>query len=117
MVPNSRPMSQCASATGATIARIWSGVASVVKSRSVTAPAEERVAHRTADERELVPGVGEALREQGDLRPGRQLLQARQSRGDALHASSLACAATASGGRLNSGSMSAARIPSVRACR
>ncbi len=35
MVPNARPMSQCASAIGFTIARISSGVASVVKSRSL----------------------------------------------------------------------------------
>ena len=65
MVPNSRPMSQCASATASTIARISSGVASVVKSRSVTVAPEERVAHRPADQGELVPGGGEPLAQAG----------------------------------------------------
>ncbi len=59
-------MSQCAEATGFTIARISSGDALVVKSRSVRLPAEQRIAHRTAHDGELETGGVEGLREGTD---------------------------------------------------
>ena len=86
MVPNARPMSQWASAMGFTIARISSGVASVVKSRSLVAATEERVAHRAADEGELVARRGERAAEPRDGRRSGQLAQPVEGRRDTLHA-------------------------------
>ena len=60
MVPNSRPMSQCASPQRAQQRLDLVRGRRVVRSRSApTPPSEQRVAHRSADQRELVPGRAE----------------------------------------------------------
>ena len=68
MVPNSIPTVHVLSAHPPMISSTRSGTASVVRSRSPGAAAEEHVPHRPADERQLVPGPGEQLAE---LRRGR----------------------------------------------
>ena len=69
---------------------ICSGRASVVKSRSVTQPAQHRVAHTAADQIQLVARVGEqpaefaqhvAVPVQAHLRGGQQLGILRQRSG------------------------------------
>ena len=83
IVPNSRPMSQCAS-PHAREERL--GLVRGGRRREVQVgadPPEERVAHRAADERELVAGVGEQPTEldgigrhrSGERRPTRAALQ------------------------------------------
>ena len=85
IVPKSRPMSQCASAIGATIAQDLVGPRVRREVEVADGAAEERVAHRPADERELVAGVGEGRGEPGDGRRGREVAEALEGFGDALH--------------------------------
>ena len=67
-------MSHVATPQAASTASVTSGRAEVVKSRSVDGAAEERVAHRPADEGQLVPGRREPLTEVGEQRQdGRQV--------------------------------------------
>ena len=63
IVPNSMPTVQVLSAHVRMISSTRSGTASVVRSRSDGAAAEEDVPHRPADERQLVTGPGEQLAE------------------------------------------------------
>ena len=74
IVPNSRPVSQIASAQPCTTARVCSGRASVQKSRSSPSAAEQRVPHRAADQVQLMAGGAEpAPQLVGDGRHAEQL--------------------------------------------
>ena len=87
MVPNARPMSQCASAIGFTIARISSGVASVVKSRSLVP--RPRNASRTGPPTRASSwpaGVERRRRAVATVGEAGQLAQPVEGRRDTLHA-------------------------------
>ena len=60
MVPNSRPVSQIASAQPLSSRSVCVRVGVGAEVEVVAEPAEQRVAHRTADQVQLVAGGGEA---------------------------------------------------------
>ena len=68
IVPNSRPMSQCASAQPADDREDLVGPGVGREVEVGRDPTEERVTHRAADERQLVPGPCEPLAELGQHR-------------------------------------------------
>ena len=63
IVPNSRPVSQIASAQPSMIAQRLLGLGVGGEVQVVAEPAEQRVAHRAADQVQLVPGRGEPAAE------------------------------------------------------
>ena len=74
IVPNSRPVSQVASAQPLHHRERLLGVGVGAEVEVVAEPAEQRVAHRAADQVQLVPGVGEpAAQLVGDRGDAQQL--------------------------------------------